>query len=103
VRVQLRRQSIDRKTLWRLVEADGGLVTWWLPSEGPLEVLDQGGFESFADALGFGLGVDWVRAQAGLLGDLTIADVDRERAELDEDRRGRLPAPSPELPWLEVA
>jgi hypothetical protein len=89
MRVRLMRQLVGSTTLWRLTESDGELVDRWLPNEGPGESLDAGGFESYADAAGFALAIDWVRAQAGLLGDLTIADVDREHAKLDEDRRGR--------------
>jgi hypothetical protein len=68
MRVQLRRQLVGSKTWWRLTEADGELVDRWLPNEGPLESLDQGGFEDFSDARGFALAVDGVRARAGLLG-----------------------------------
>jgi hypothetical protein len=44
-----------------------------------------------------------VRAEAGLLGDLTTDDIDVERAALDEDRRGRTPARLPDLPLFEAA
>jgi hypothetical protein len=48
--------------------------------------LDKGGFELRSDAEGFKLGVDWIRAAAGLLGELTTDDIDIERSRLDVGR-----------------
>jgi hypothetical protein len=53
-----------------------------------LSALDEGGFESFQDALAFALGIDLVRAEAGFL-ELTASDIHAERTELDADQRGR--------------
>jgi len=89
MRIQLRRQLVDSKTLWRLTESDGELVDRWLPSEGPEGALDRGGFECRRDALAFKLGIDWIRARAGILGDLSTRDIDRERSALDMVERGR--------------
>jgi len=82
---------------FRVCEADGVPVSRWLPMEPFLGSLDSGGFESFQDARSFALGVDSIRAAAGLLPDVDIA---AERAELDEDQRGR---GSPDLPLFEAA
>jgi hypothetical protein len=65
--------------------------------------LDRGGFELFEDAQSFKLGLDLIRAEAGLLGGLTARDIDRERDALDEDRRGRAPARLPVGPMFEAA
>jgi hypothetical protein len=40
---------------------------------------------------------------SGFLGDLTTRDIDRERDVLDEDRRGKAPAPLPIGPLFEAA
>jgi hypothetical protein len=88
MRVQLRRQPLESGDLWRLCEADGELVSRWLPLEPFLGALDAGGFETRRDALAFALGVNLVRAEAGLL-DLTARDIHAERTELDADQRGR--------------
>jgi hypothetical protein len=53
-----------------------------------MSALDEGGFERYEDARSFALGVDLVRAEAGLL-DLTARDINAERAGLDADQRGR--------------
>jgi hypothetical protein len=65
---------------WRIIESDGSPCRRWLPSE-TLESLplDRGGFEDYADALNFGLGVCWIRASEGWLGQFRTADVDRAR------------------------
>jgi len=68
---------------FRVCEADREPVTRWLPLGPVLSALDEGGFESFQDALAFALGIDLVRAEAGLL------DLHAERTELDADQRGR--------------
>jgi hypothetical protein len=91
MRVQLRRQLVGSKTWWRLTESDGELVDRWHPNEGPLEPLDRGGFEDFSDARGFALAIDGVRARAGLLGEMTVADIDSERTCLGARTRHRAP------------
>jgi hypothetical protein len=103
VRVQIRSQQRNEETWWRITEADGALVDCWLPWEGRGDPLDKGGFAGFMDARSFSLGLDWIRASAGLLDGVTTADIDRERAVLDEDRRGKAPAPLPHLPTFEAA
>jgi len=60
MRIQLRKQRIGAKTLWRLTESDGELATRWLPTEGPLEPLDRGGYADAVDAMAFKLGIDWI-------------------------------------------
>jgi hypothetical protein len=103
MRVQLRRQRLESGDLWRVCEADGLPVSRWLPLE-PFEgALDRGGFVEFGNARSFALGVDLIRAEGGFLGDLTTRDINRERDVLDEDRRGRTPAPLPDLPLFEAA
>jgi hypothetical protein len=78
----------SEKPTFRLCEQNGGVCDCWLPGleppdwEGPL---DRGGFEQRLDAQAFALGVDYERALFGLL-DVTIEDVDRERAQLDDVR-----------------
>jgi hypothetical protein len=103
MRVQLRRQLVGSKTWWRLTESDGELVVRWLPLEPFVGALDRGGFDLYSDALAFALGVDWVRAAAGILGDLDARTIDIERLELDADRQGRRPAPLPLGPMFEAA
>jgi hypothetical protein len=103
MRVQLRRQRLESGDLWRVCEADGLPVSTWLPTEPFMGALDRGGFGDYQDALAFKFGVDWHRAAAGLLTGLTARDVDRERDVLDEDRRGRTPAPLPIGPLFEAA
>ena len=99
MRTQILLQRLPEGPVWRVCEADHELVSRWLPLEPLLGALDEGGFESFQDALAFALGIDLVRAEAGLL-DLTERDINAERAGLDEDHRGRR---SPDLPLLEAA
>jgi hypothetical protein len=104
MRVEIRRQQLrDGTVLWRLTEQDGEMLRRWLPLEPIVAPLDRGGYTEFADARAFALGVDLIRAEAGLLGDLDARAVVIERAELDEDRRGRTPAPLPDLPAYEAA
>jgi hypothetical protein len=104
MRVQLRRQQLESgDDLWRLCEADGELVVRWLPLEPFGGALDRGGFPEYLDAVAFALGVDWVRAEAGILGDLDARAIDIERLELDADRQGRRPAPLPLGPMFEAA
>jgi hypothetical protein len=74
---------------FRVCEADREPVTRWLPLGPVLSALDEGGFESFQDALAFALGIDQVRAEAGLLGPQVRRAIATERDELDADRRGR--------------
>jgi hypothetical protein len=104
MRVEIRRQQLrDGTVLWRLTEQDGELVTRWLPLEPFVGALDRGGYTEFADARAFALGVDLIRAEAGILGDLDARAIDIERLELDADRQGRRPAPLPLGPLFEAA
>jgi hypothetical protein len=103
MRATVRLQQLEGEIRWRICEADGELVDKWLPDEEAGGPLDRGGFLKLHDAQGFRLGVDWVRAEAGVLGDTTVRDIDRERAALDEDRTGRAPASRPDLPMFEAA
>jgi hypothetical protein len=81
MRVQILRRRLPSGSLgYRVCEADRQPVSRWLPLEPLLGALDQGGFDCLRDARAFALGIDRVRAEAGLV-DLT------ERAELDTDRR----------------
>jgi len=82
MRVEVRRQQLpEGDVLWRLTEQDGELVTRWLPLEPIIGALDKGGFPECLDARSFALGVDLIRAEAGLLDDLDARDIDRERAD----------------------
>jgi hypothetical protein len=65
--------------------------------------LDRGGYTEFADARAFALGVDWVRAAAGILGDLDARDIDQERATQDADQRCRPRGRRPDHPLFEAA
>jgi len=76
------------RILWRVVEEGTSRpVDCWLPSEPPDPEgdLDRGGFDSRPDAEAFRLGVDWIRAEAGLIPESTD-DVDHERRKLDGSR-----------------
>jgi hypothetical protein len=79
----------DTKPAYRLCETDGTVCDCWLPGceppdpEGPL---DRGGFDQRLDADGFRLGIDRCRAEHGLIPGVTVADVDAERAQLDDVR-----------------
>jgi hypothetical protein len=79
----------SEKPTFRLCESDGSVCDCWLPGleppdwEGPL---DRGGFEQRLDAQGFALGIDYERALFNLLPGVTVEDVDRERAQLDDVR-----------------
>jgi hypothetical protein len=71
MRVQVRQQQLGNGSVrWRLTESDGELVCRWLPQEPVVGSLDRGGFAEYTDACGFALGVDLIRAEAGLLGEL---------------------------------
>lgn len=106
-RVQVQRfTTIDEDwiemTVYRVVEENGERCDCWLPG---LEVpdpdgdLDRLGFDSRSDAAAFALGVDWIRAEAGLLPGVTTADIDRERAELDQRHKPvQTLAPEPPAP-----
>ena len=74
MRTQVRRQELeDGRVRWRLTEADRQPVSRWLPWEPFVGALDHGGFGSLQDARAFALGVDRVRAAAGLLGGVEAA------------------------------
>jgi hypothetical protein len=94
---------VDGTVIWRLCECDGELLTRWLPSEESVGALDRGGFDEFKDAKAFALGVDLVRAEAGLLGDLDACAIDKERAKQDGDQRGRPRAVSLVIPQFVAA
>ena len=82
MRTQIRLQRLPEGPVWRVCEADRQPVSRWLPWEPFVGALDHGGFDCLQDARKFALGVDRVRAEAGLL-EIT------ERTELDADQRGR--------------
>jgi hypothetical protein len=103
MRATLRLQQLGQETRWRVCELDGSLLRQWLPDEEPNGCLDRGGFHELADAQGFALGIDWVRAEAGVLGVTTVRDIDLERAALDEDRRGKARPPRPDALVFEAA
>ena len=63
----MRVKILLRGRLWRVCEADRQPVTRWLPWEPLVGALDHGGFDCLQDARAFALGVDRVRAEAGLL------------------------------------
>jgi len=93
-RVQVVRfEVLLSEPIFRLCEADGSLCIRWLPDENSDGPLDFGGFESRHDAEAFRLGVDLIRAEAGLLTEMA-ADIQRERTMLDRGLsfRGRLPS-----------
>ena len=83
--------------LWRVVEADGLPVYRWLSvdiAEGP--PVDGGGFANYFEAYFHKLGIDYIRAEAGELGSITVADIEHERqaAERLEGRQGCPPSPA---------
>jgi len=88
------------RILWRVVEEGTSRpVDCWLPgleNPDPEGDLDRGGFDSKVDAEAFRLGVDWIRAEAGMLPGMTTADIDAERTRLDGNR------PLPELDTLDL-
>ena len=97
MRTQVRLQRFPGGRAFRVTEADGSPVVRWLPL-GPYEgPLDDGGFATFRDARAFALGVDLVRAEAGLCDERIIR---AERAELDDERRTQRPM---DLPAFEAA
>jgi hypothetical protein len=82
----VKRTTVRRKDLWRVLELDGELVRSWLPGIEPDDrsgPLDRGGFERHSDALAFSLGVDHERAFHGHLEGVTTMDIDVEREALD--------------------
>ena len=103
MRVQILLQRLPGKDLWRLCEADGCPVSHWLPWDPTEGALDRGGFEDYRDALAFKLGIDLIRAEAGLVSGWSARDVDLERDELDADRRGRSKFEPPVVPLFEAA
>ena len=100
MRARIRLQQLPSGDLsYRVCESDGEPVTRWLPSGPLLGALDRGGFDHYADAQSFALGIDLVRAEAGLL-DVNARVIYQERAELDADQRGHR---SPAVPVFEAA
>ena len=85
MRIQVRRFTDPWcEPVYRLCEQDGSIADRWLPDEDPEpEGLDAGGFDNRSDADAFRLGVDWIRAEAGLISNVTAGDIDRERDALD--------------------
>ena len=73
LRVAIRQQTLESGILWRLTESDGRLVHAWLPDleDDDYLPIDRGGFAEHCDAVAFALGIDWARAEAGILGDVT--------------------------------
>ena len=104
--LELRAQQVTDGVSYRICEETTGKpAERWLPweDEEP-KPLDGGGFEDWADAEGFRLAIMLVRAEAGLLSDMTPRDVEAARNELDVTKRGRPTAGSrPVVPLLEVA
>jgi hypothetical protein len=104
MRVQVRQQQLGNGSVrWRLTESDGELVCRWLPQEPVVGSLDRGGFAEYTDACGFALGVDLIRAEAGLLGELDALAIHRERGAQDCDQRGRPRALSLDIPQFVAA
>jgi len=98
MRTQILLQRHPDGHLCRVCEADGRVVTRWLPREPVVGALDKGGFPGFEDARAFALGVDLICAERGLLSGLRATDIEHERTKLDRGR-GR-PSPEPEDPPL---
>jgi len=82
--------------LWRVVEADGLPARRWLPWEPDEGPLDRYGFKRFFSAQFFALGVDLIRAEAGLLRGVTVDDIEAERARAErlESSKGKTPSPA---------
>jgi hypothetical protein len=100
MRTQILLQRLPSGDLsYRICESDGELVARWMPGGPLLGALDRGGFDLYSDALSFKLGIDLVRAEAGVL-DVHARDIHAEQTELDADQRGRR---SPDLPLFEAA
>jgi hypothetical protein len=97
------REEAGASWVWRIIESNGSPCRQWLPSEPPEDQpLDRGGFDSYRGALEFGLGICWVRASGGLLGQLTTEDVDRARRTI-EDLPSRSVEGSPLYRWVVAA
>jgi hypothetical protein len=90
MRVQVRKQLLENgEVLFRITEANGELVDRWIPTDPFLGSLDKGGFELRSDAVAFSLGVDTVRAEAGLFDPSVSRSIHRERDAQDEVKQGR--------------
>lgn len=86
VRVEELDDGWELVPVYRVVEADGEPAINWLPGlerDDPAGALDRGGFEEKTDARAFCCGVNWIRADAGLLEGTTTDDIDAERRNLD--------------------
>ena len=67
MRARIRLQQLPSGDLtYRIVEADGELLTRWSPLGPLLGALDGGGFSHYDDARSFASRVDRVRAQLGV-------------------------------------
>jgi len=75
-------------SLFVLEESDGLPVTTWLPGENPDPCLCLAQFVELADARGFALGIDLIRAEAGLLAE-SVCEIQKLRHGLDQGRPGR--------------
>jgi hypothetical protein len=90
MRTQVRRQELESgEIVWRVCEASGQLVDRWLPLEPLIGALDKSGFGTWSDARSFALGVDAVRAEAGLFDPNVSRSIQVERAAQDEVKQGR--------------
>jgi len=78
-------------SIYALEEGDSGQpVRRWLPHEHPCPSLAAARFLELSDAKAFALGVDWIRAQEGLLVE-TVEEIQALRCQLDFARPGRKP------------
>ena len=75
-------------SLFMIEESDGCPVTRWLPWENPDPCLCLAQFVELNDAIGFALGLDLVRAEAGILEE-SPREIQQLRCQLDRGRPGR--------------
>lgn len=76
-------------SLFMLEEGDGGHpVQRWLPWENPDPCLCLAQFVELADARGYALGIDLIRAEAGILEE-SVCQIEQLRRGLDRGRPGR--------------
>ena len=97
------REESGGRWVWRIIESNGQPCRRWLPSESNEgQPLDRGGFARHLDALHFGLGVCWIRASEGWLGQLRVEDVDRARRTI-EDLTDESVGSAPLFQWVTAA
>jgi hypothetical protein len=90
MRAQILLQRLPSGDLsYRICESDGELVARWMPGGPLLGALDKGGFDLYSDALSFKLGIDLVRAEAGMFDPEVSMSIRLERAAQDEVKQGR--------------